>query len=424
MGIRYRLRVMNFLQYFIWGSWLISLGSYLGNTLHFTGGEIGSIFATMGIASLFMPGLLGIVADRWINAERLLGVCHLTGAGLLFWASTVTTSNLLYLIMLFNAMAYMPTIALNNTVSYHILEGNCFNIVKDFPPIRVWGTIGFICAMWVVDLCGWGLSPLQLWIGSASSLFLGIYAFTMPACPPVKSTQKRSLLSAMGFDAFVLFRKRKMAVFFIFAMLLGAALQITNTFGQSFLHDFTPNYSSSFAVVHPGLLMSVSQISEVLFILAIPYFLHRFGIQRVMMISIFAWVARFGLFGIGNPGDGLFLLILSMIIYGIAFDFFLISGSLFVEMETDTGIRASAQGLFMIMVNGIGAFAGGVTSGRVVDYFTHDGIKEWQNIWFTFAGYALLLGLVFPLVFRYKHNSAVIKPAEEALIFGESNLLP
>ena len=424
MGIKYRLTLMNFLQYFIWGSWLISLGSYMGNTLHFTGGQIGNIFATMGIASLFMPGLLGIVADRWVNAERLLGLCHLVGAGLLFWASTVTTANLMYLIMLFNAMAYMPTIALNNTVSYHILDKKSFNIVKDFPPIRVWGTIGFICAMWVVDLLGWGLSPLQLRIGSASSLFLGIYAFTMPACPPIKSMQKRSLLSALGFDAFVLFRTRKMAVFFIFAMFLGAALQITNTFGQSFLHDFTSSYANSFAVIHPGLLMSVSQVSEVLFILAIPFFLHRFGIKKVMMISIFAWVARFGLFGIGNPGDGLFLLILSMIIYGIAFDFFLISGSLFVEMETEAGIRASAQGLFMIMVNGIGAFIGGVSSGKVIDLFTHDGVKEWRTIWFVFAGYALLLGIIFPLVFRYKHNSEILTPVEAEFNSGEKNLLP
>ena len=424
MGIKYRLTLMNFMQFFIWGSWLISLGSYLGNTLQFTGGQIGSIFATMGIASLFMPGLLGIVADRWVNAERLLGVCHIIGAGLLFWASTVTTSNLMYLIMLFNAMAYMPTIALNNTVSYHILEGRGFNIIKDFPPIRVWGTIGFICAMWVVDLSGLGLSPLQLRIGSVSSLFLGIYAFTMPDCRPVKSLQKRSLLSAMGFDAFVLFRKTKMAVFFVFSMLLGAALQITNTFGQSFLHDFTPGYSNSFAVVHPGLLMSVSQISEVLFILAIPYFLQRFGIKKVMMMSIFAWVARFGLFGIGNPGDGLVLLILSMIIYGIAFDFFLISGSLFVEMETESGIRASAQGLFMIMTNGMGAFLGGITSGRVIDYFTHDGVKEWQNIWFVFAGYALFLGIVFPLIFRYKHKIVIVNPIDEELILSENSARP
>ena len=415
---------MNFLQFFIWGSWLISLGSYLGNTLHFTGGQVGSIFATMGIASLFMPGLLGIVADRWINAERVLGMCHLLGAVLLLWASRVTGSNMMYWILLLNAMAYMPTIALNNSVSYHILEKKGFNVVQDFPPIRVWGTIGFISAMWVVDLIGWSLSPLQLWIGSAASMILGVYAFTMPPCPPVKQTKRRSMVSAMGFDAFALFRQKKMATFFIFAMLLGAALQITNTFGQSFLHDFTPGYSHSFAVIHPGLLMSVSQISEVLFILAIPFFLNRFGIKKVMMISIFAWVARFGLFGLGNPGDGLFLLIFSMIIYGIAFDFFLISGSLFVETETEPGIRASAQGLFMIMTNGIGAFIGGVTSGKVIDFFTLDGVKLWQSIWFVFAGYALLLAIVFPLVFSYKHEQKPLKITEEELVISETAILP
>jgi len=424
MGIRFRLTLMNFLQFFIWGSWLISLGSYLGNTLHFTGGQVGSIFATMGIASLFMPGLLGIVADRWINAERVLGMCHLLGAALLFWASRVTDSNMMYWILLLNAMAYMPTIALNNSVSYHILEKKGYHVVKDFPPIRVWGTIGFICAMWVVDLVGWSLSPLQLWIGSAASLILGVYAFTMPACPPVTQTKRRSLVSAMGLDAFVLFRKTKMATFFIFAMLLGAALQITNTFGQSFLHDFTPGYSHSFAVIHPGLLMSVSQISEVLFILAIPFFLNRFGIKKVMMISIFAWVTRFGLFGLGNPGDGLFLLIFSMIIYGIAFDFFLISGSLFVEMETEPGIRASAQGLFMIMTNGIGAFIGGVSSGRVIDFFTHNGVREWRNIWFVFAGYALLLGIIFPIAFRYRHERKPLAITEEELVISETAIHP
>ena len=424
MGIRLRLTLMNFLQYFIWGSWLISLGSYLGNTLHFTGGEIGSIFATMGIASLFMPGLLGIVADRWINAERLLGMCHLTGAVLLFRASTLTDPNQMYLVMLLNAMVYMPTISLNYSVSYHILEKNGYNVVKSFPPIRVWGTVGFICAMWVVDLGGWGLSSFQLCIGSAFSLCMAIYSFTMPSCPPTKSTKKRSLSSSLGFDAFVLFRKTKMAVFFIFAMLLGAALQITNTFGQSFLHDFSSGYSKTFAVIHPGLLMSVSQISEVLFILAIPYFLHRFGIKKVMMISILAWVARFGLLGLGNPGDGLFLLILSMIIYGVAFDFFLISGSLFVEMETEPGIRASAQGLYSIMTNGIGAFIGGITSGRIVDYFTHDGIKDWRTIWFVFAGYAVLLGIIFPLVFRYKHQKPGVAKIEKELIVIETTVQP
>jgi len=406
MDVKLRLTVMNFLQFFIWGSWLISLGGYMIVKLHFTGGQVGGIYATMGLASLFMPGLLGIVADRWINAERVLGMCHILGGVLLFWASTITDSRLMYWVMLLNAMFYMPTIALNNTVSYSILKQRGLDVVKDFPPIRVWGTVGFIIAMWVVDLCGWSFKPLQLNIGSFSALFLGVYAFTMPACPPAKVNTKRSLVSSLGLDAFVLFKQRKMAVFFIFAMLLGAALQITNTFGQPFLHDFSSNpaYASLFAVTHPGILMSVSQMAETLFILAIPFFLYRFGIKKVMLMSMFAWVLRFGLFGIGNPGEGLVFLILSMIIYGVAFDFFNISGSLFVETEAKPEIRASAQGLFMIMSNGIGAFIGGVSSGWVVDHFTSaEGVKAWPQIWFVFAGYALVVGILFAVFFRYKH---------------------
>ena len=404
MNIRFRLILMNFLEFFVWGSWLISLGGYMIVTLKFNGTEVGSIYGTMGLASLFMPALLGIVADKWINAERVLGMCHIIGAMLLFCASKVTDHNTMYWIMLLNSMMFMPTIALNNTVSYITLEQRGFNIVKDFPPIRVWGTIGFICAMWMVDLCGWTVSPLQLYISAASGLLLGIYAFTMPKCPPAKSNEKKSLLSTLGLDAFVLFRQRKMLTFFIFAMLLGAALQITNTFGGTFLQDFKNNYADSFAVKHPSVLLSVSQISETLFILTIPFFLRRFGIKKVMLMSMFAWVFRFGLFGVGNPGSGLFLLILSMIIYGMAFDFFNISGSLFVEKEADIKIRASAQGLFMLMTNGLGAYLGGFFSGRVVDYFTVDGVRNWPNIWFTFATYALVLGIVFPLVFKYKHD--------------------
>jgi len=397
---------MNFLQFFLWGSWLISLGGYMIVKLNFTGGQVGGIYATMGLASLFMPGLLGVVADRWINAEKLLGICHLIGALLLFWASTVTDPDLMYWIMLLNAMVYMPTIALNNTVSYTILKQKGMNVVKDFPPIRVWGTVGFIMAMWVVDLCGWSLSPLQFYIGSAAAFILGLYAFTMPSCPPAKSQKKRTLVSSLGLDALVLFKQPKIATFFIFAMLLGAALQITNTFGTPFLQEFAknPEYASLFAVTHPGILMSISQMSETLFILAIPFFLSRFGIKKVVLMSIFAWVLRFGLFGLGNPGDGLVLLVMSMIIYGIAFDFFNISGSLFVETEASPEIRASAQGLFMIMTNGVGAFVGGWVSGWVVDYFTAaDGMKDWQSIWFVFAAYALIIGILFAIFFRYKH---------------------
>jgi NHS family xanthosine MFS transporter len=412
MNIKQRLIIMNFLQFFVWGSWLISLGAYMIVTLNFTGGQVGSVYATMGIASLFMPALLGIVADRWINAERVLGLCHVCGALLLFWSSTVKDYDTLYLIMLLNSMVYMPTIALNNTVSYNILGQKGYDVVKDFPPIRVWGTVGFIIAMWTVDFCGWTKSPLQLYISAISALILGVYAFTLPKCPPAKVDAKRSFVSSLGLDAFVLFKQRKMLVFFIFAMLLGAALQITNAFGGAFLDDFKTTYPSSFGVQHPNLLLSISQISETLFILTIPFFLKRFGIKKVMLMSIIAWVFRFGLFGVGNPGDKLILLVLSMIIYGMAFDFFNISGSLYVEKEADIKIRASAQGLFMLMTNGIGAYLGGEISGWVVDYFTVDGIKNWQSIWFAFAGYAFVLAIIFPLVFKYKHEREALVTAQ------------
>ena len=406
MSIKLRLTVMNFLQFFVWGSWLISFGGYMIVTLGFSGRQVGSVYATMGIASLFMPGLLGVVADRWVNAERVYGLCHLIGAGLLIWATTVRDFDTLYFIMLLNAMVYMPTIALNNTVSYEVLEQKGFDVVQHFPPIRVWGTVGFIASMWMVDFAGWTKSPLQLYISAGSALFLGLYAFTMPACPPSKSERKRTIVSALGLDAFVLFRRSQTLVFFIFAMLLGAALQITNAFGGAFLDDFKTAYPGSFGVEHPNLLLSISQISETLFILTIPFFLRRFGIKTVMLISIFAWVFRFGLFAVGDPGSRLGLLVLSMIIYGMAFDFFNISGSLYVDRESPSNIRASAQGLFMIMTNGLGAFFGGTASGWVVDRLTTDGVKDWPSIWFTFAGYALVLGLVFPLVFKYKHERA------------------
>ena len=407
MGIKFRLVVMNFLQFFVWGAWLLSFGKYLGVTLHFSGEQIGAVFMTLGIASLFMPGLLGIVADRWIRPDRLFAIVHILGAGLLFLAARETSFDGLYLVMLLYLMLYMPTIALDNTVSYCILEKEGYDIVKDFPPIRVWGTVGFIVAVWIIDLLGWGLSNNQLYFSAAFSLVLGLYSLTLPACTIEKSKAKKTLTQALGLDAFVLFKNKKMAIFFIFSMLLGAALQITNMWGEAFLHDFgkIAAYKNAFAVTHNGILMSVSQMSETLFILTIPFFLKKFGIKKVMLMSMFAWVFRFGLFGIGTPeGMGLVWLILSMIIYGMAFDFFNISGSLFVEMEAEPKIRASAQGLFMIMTNGLGAMIGAYGSGVIIDLFTRNGNRDWQTIWFIFAAYALVIGVTFMLLFKYKHD--------------------
>lgn len=415
MSIKHRLIIMNFLQFFIWGSWLISLGGYMERGLHFEGGQIGAIFATMGIASLIMPGITGILADKCFNAERIYGFCHLIGAGCLIYASTATTYDEMYWAMLLNLLAYMPTLALANTVSYNALEQYKCDLVKDFPPIRVWGTIGFICAMWAVDLTGFKNGSAQLYVAGASALLLGVYAFTLPACRPAKSESK-SILSAFGLDALVLFKQKKMAIFFLFSMLLGAALQITNTYGDAFLGSFAkiPEFADSFGVKHSVILLSISQMSETLFILAIPFFLKHFGIKQVMLISMFAWVLRFGLFGFGDPGSGIWMLIVSMIVYGMAFDFFNISGSLFVEQEANPAIRGSAQGLFFMMTNGLGAIIGGYASGAVVDAFSvyADGrlvSREWPVIWFIFAAYALVVGVLFAVSFKYKHTPQKVK---------------
>jgi NHS family xanthosine MFS transporter len=411
MGIKFRLTIMNFLQFFIWGSWLITVGAYWFQTKQWSGAEFGAIFSTMGISSLFMPAIAGIIADRWLSAQKLYGIFHLIGAGLLFYVPQVDNPGLFFWIMLINMMFYMPTISLSITVAYSSLKKNGMDVVSVYPPIRVWGTIGFIVAMWAVSLLHLETSAAQFYISSGASLLLGIYAFSLPDCPPAPANkEKKSFVTALGLNAFTLFKDYKMALFFIFAMLLGAALQLTNMYGDTFLHDFKniPAYQNLLAVKYPAIIMSISQISETLFILTIPFFLRRFGIKNVMLFSMVAWVLRFGLFGMGNPAEGLWMIILSCIIYGMAFDFFNISGSLYVETQSNSSIRASAQGLFMMMTNGFGAFFGSYLSGIIIDkfYLLPDGSKDWQGIWFAFAGYALVVTVLFALLFRHKHNPA------------------
>ena len=404
MSIKLRLTILNFLEFFAWGAWLLSAGAYMYVTLKFTGIQIGAVYGTLGFASLFMPAIMGIIADKYLNVERVFGLSHIILAFLLYWLTTVTDFSSFYLIVFLISMFYMPTIALDNSISYALLERNNYDIIKVFPPIRVWGTIGFIIAAWTTDLLGWKVGKEQFLVSAFASLILGIYSFTLPPTPPAKSTDSKTLAERFGLDAFSLFKDNKMAVFFIFSVLLGAALQITNIWGVPFLDSFKTDYKGYFAVEHPVVLMTLSQISETIFILTIPFFLKKFGIKKVMLFSMFAWVLRFGLFGIGNPAGGFAFLILSMIVYGMAFDFFNISGSMFVEKETKPAMRSSAQGLFMMMTNGFGAILGAYASGFIIDFFSKDGVKDWQTIWFIFAAYALVITIAFALIFKYKHN--------------------
>ena len=357
-----------------------------------------------------MPSLAGIVADKWINAEKLYGLLHICGAVVLFAVPTIDSPSMLFWLMLLNMLCYMPTIALAITVAYNALKNDGRDVVRDYPPIRAWGTIGFIAALWTVSLLHLETSSGQFHVASGASLLLGLYAFTLPPCTPKLGTSptRRSLSDALGLTAFKLFNDRRMAVFLFFAMLLGAALQLTNAYGDTFLHDFASvdAYKDTLAVKYPAIIMSISQVSETLFILAIPFVLRNFGIKRVMLISMAAWVLRFGLFAYGDPGQGLWMIVLSCIVYGMAFDFFNISGSLFVEGQSDPKIRASAQGLYMVMTNGVGALLGSSISGIVIDrWFTHGGVKDWHGIWLAFAGYALAMTLLFVLLFKYRHGS-------------------
>lgn len=428
MNIKVRLIVMNFLQFAVWGAYLTSMGTYLARVG--LGNYIGLFYAMQGIVSLFMPAILGIIADRWIPAQRLLGVSHLLAA--LFMAGAgyygLTAGNDVSLTVLFafysmSVAFYMPTLALSNSVAYTALDKAGLDTIKSFPPIRTFGTIGFICSMWLVDLLGFQDNYMQFFTCAAWGVVLAAYANTLPDCPVNREAgEKKSLVEALGLRAFLLFKNKRMAIFFVFSMLLGVSLQITNGFANPFITSFNalPEYADTFGVQHANLLISISQISETCCILLIPFFLSRFGIKKVMLIAMGAWVLRFGLFGLGDPGNGVWMFILSMLVYGVAFDFFNISGSLFVDKETDLSIRSSAQGLFIIMTNGIGATVGTLSAQTVVNYFVDfdsslPQVEGWSSAWFVFAAYALVVAVVFAFVFKdkYEHINKVSSKGEQ-----------
>ncbi|MGL5018132.1 MAG: nucleoside permease [Luteolibacter sp.] len=412
MGIKNRLIVMSFLQFFVWGAWLITVSNYWFITKNWGGAEFGAIFSTLGFASLIMPPLTGIIADRCVSAERLYGILHLLGGIALACIPMVNDPGTFFWVIFAAMLCYMPTLSLSNSVAYHILVSNRMDVIKVFPPIRVWGTIGFIAAMWVTNLTGNKASANQFYIAAAVAVVLGLYSFTLPKCPPLKSATKGAPVSELlGLSAFKLFGNYKIALFFVFSMFLGGALQLTNMYGDVFLSEFAtvPKYSDSLVVKYSTIILSISQVSETLFILAIPFFLKRFGIKTVMLLSMGAWVLRFALFAFGDPGAGLWMIVLSCVVYGMAFDFFNISGSLFVETTTDARMRSSAQGLFMMMTNGFGAIFGSLVSGFVIDrYFTTGGIKDWQGIWLSFAIYALVIGVAFAVLFKHRHDPEAV----------------
>lgn len=405
---------MNFLQFAVWGAYLTSMGTFLAQNGF--GDKIGTFYATQGIVSLFFPALLGMVADRFIQAQRLYIICHLLSAMSMLSAGYFGLGEVnlpaMYTCFFFGIGFYMASLSLSYSVAYNALDKSGMDTVKDFPPIRVWGTVGFIATMWTVDLLKYQDSAMQFVISGLIGIVLALYANIIPKCEIKDTLEKKSFASMLGLDAFKLFKDKRMAMFFVFSMLLGVALQITNSYANPFIRSFEniSEFADTFGVKHTNILISLSQVSETLCILLIPFCLKRFGIKRVMLIAMTAWVLRFLFFGLGNPGSGVWLFILSCIVYGVAFDFFNVSGSLFVDKETDKKIRSSAQGLFMLMTNGIGATIGTLIAQHIVNDNVYsktqamDIWQGWQNSWFIFAGYSLLITILFAIFFKYKHK--------------------
>ncbi len=437
-NLKARLATMNFLEFAVWGAYLISMGMFLGaNGL---GEYVFWFYTVQGLVSIFMPALIGIIADRWIPAQITLSLCHLLAGGFMIACGYVASEQLadggqlqfgqLFTLYTCSVAMFMPTIGLCNSVAFNGLEKNGMSTVDDFPAIRTLGTIGFICAelfvnFVVIDGTAIQHSYTQFYTSGIISLALAAYCLTLPSCPVNKGTS-RSLVDALGLKAFTLFRRKDMAIFFIFSMLLGVSLQITNSYGSSFIYHFTevPGFSEDWWARNATFLISISQCAEALCILAIPFCLKRFGIKGVMLMAMFAWVLRFGFFGIGNTSSsGVIFLILSCIVYGVAFDFFNVSGGLYVDMQTNPAQRSSAQGLFMLMTNGIGASIGTFIAGtcvvnKLVNVPGLDAVQQlegWRESWFIFAGYALIVAILFIFIFKEKKgdiNPHGIKTAE------------
>lgn len=422
---------MNFLEFAVWGAYLVSMGMFLAGAGF--ADKIGWFYATQGFVSLFMPAVIGIVADRWIPAQKMLGICHLLAALFMAGAAYIGSQPPISFAALFTCYTlsvafYMPTLALSNSVAYTALRKENLDTIKVFPPIRVFGTVGFICAMWITNFAHFAGSYTQWYFSAALGIVLGLYAFTLTECP-VNTGKAQTLADALGLKAFALFKEKKMAVFFIFSMLLGMSLQITNGFATPFITGFNElaGYTGSWGANNATALVSLSQISETLCILLIPFFLKRYGIKKVMLISMLAWGLRFGFLGIGNPTTvtGIVFLVASMVVYGVAFDFFNVSGSLYVDQETDPSIRSSAQGVFMLMTNGFGAAIGSLAAQKVINVMVNShlagAVKEggvylpqyseliingWRTSWFIFSGFALVVAVLFAIMFKYKHTPA------------------
>jgi nucleoside transporter len=391
--VRVKLSAMMFLEYFVWGSWYVTLATYLGTTLNFPGQQIGSAYSTTAIAAIISPFFVGLVADRFFSTERILAVLHIVGAVAMYYASTLTTFSAFYPVLLLYTLCFMPTLALTNSLSFRHMD----DPGKEFPGVRVLGTIGWIVAGLIIGTLGVEATATPLRITAASSVLMGLYSLALPHTPPAKRGEKVSVRDVLGLDALELMKERSFAVFVLGSFLVCIPLQFYYTFTNLFLNEI--------GVQNAAGKMTFGQMSEIFFMLVMPFFFVRLGVKKMMLIGMAAWTARYVLFAFGNNGSLVWMLYIGILLHGICYDFFFVTGQIYVDRKAPGDLRAAAQGFIAFVTLGAGMYIGALLSGRIVDmYAVPGGGHDWQRIWLVPAAMAGAVLALFALLFQYREN--------------------
>ncbi len=391
-----KLSLMMLLEYFVWGAWYVTLSNYMANNLNASGGQIGSAYNALAIATMISPFFVGMVADRFFAAQKIMGVLHIAGAALLYWASQAETFPGFYWLVLAYSLLYMPTIALSNNVAFQQMS----DPGRMFPWIRVFGTVGWIVAGLMISALDAEGSAFTFQMAAIASLVLGLFSFALPDTPPKGKGADASASSVLGVDAFVLFKNKPFLVFFIAAILVCIPLSFYYGFANLFLNEAGMENAAG--------KMTLGQFSEGIFILAIPFLFYRIGVKNMVLIGMIAWFLRYICFAHGDAGDNLWMLYAGIILHGICYDFFFVTGYMYTEHKAGEKIKNAAQGLFTFATYGLGMFIGTAISGVVADYYTVDGAFQWRSIWYVPAGIAVFVLVYFVIFFKEKRE---IKPA-------------